>query len=303
MLKKGAVLVTGCSSGIGKELALLLDRNGYRVFAGVRKKKDAEALGGEASERLVPILMDVTNGQQISNAVLEVEQRLEPGEGLYGLVNNAGICVAGPLELVPVDDLRRLAEVNFVGPIAVTQAFLPLLRRFPQGRPRGRIVNVGSATGVVVLPFIGAYSASKSTLWAVSDAFRRELHAMGLSVSLVVSGTVDTPIWDKAAQRAEENRSSQPPERVGLYTAAVEAMSAVLEKGRRHSCSSADVAEVVYNALTEAHPKGRYWVGLDAHLAAINKWVPLQVTDWIMTTLMSGKRSPIALLGWSRLRE
>ena len=165
----GAVVITGASTGIGRATALHLDRLGYRVFAGVRQEADAESIRQRSSARLSPVFLDVTAAASIQAAATLVAA--EVGEtGLAGVVNNAGIGLGGPLEFFPIDELRRQFEINIVGPLAVTQAFLPLIRR-----GRGRIVLVGSISSRRASPIAGPYNASKFALEALADALRLEL--------------------------------------------------------------------------------------------------------------------------------
>jgi NAD(P)-dependent dehydrogenase (short-subunit alcohol dehydrogenase family) len=183
------VVVTGTSTGIGRATALHLDRLGYRVFAGVRRAEDAVRLRSEGSERLAPVLLDVTDIGSIEAAAKTVSA--EVGErGLAGLVNNAGIVTGGPLEFVPLDELRRQLEVNTVGPVAVIQHFLPLVRR-----GRGRVVFVSSIGGRFSQPIVGPYCASKFALEALADALRMEVAPSGIHVSLVEPGAVKTMIF------------------------------------------------------------------------------------------------------------
>ncbi len=176
------VLITGASTGIGEACALWLQDRGYRVFAGVRKSTDAEALQQKSKGHLTPVLLDVADEASIREAVqfvLTQEPKLE------GLVNNAGIAVAGPLEFVPLQELRRVLEVNVVGQVAVTQAFLPLLRE-----ARGRVVLMSSISGRVAAPLMGPYAASKFALEAIGDALRRELAPWGIEVSIIEPGNL-----------------------------------------------------------------------------------------------------------------
>jgi NAD(P)-dependent dehydrogenase (short-subunit alcohol dehydrogenase family) len=179
MTGQGAVVITGASTGIGRATARYLAERGFRVFAGVRRDQDAEVLRQEGAGRVTPLRLDVTDRGSIENAAREAEAALA-GEGLQGLVNNAGIGIGAPLEFVELDELRRQLEVNVIGAVAVTQAFLPLLRRC-----RGRIVNVGSIGGRIAQPMLGPYNASKFALEALSDSLRMELGAWGIHVSLV----------------------------------------------------------------------------------------------------------------------
>ena len=166
---RGPVVITGTSTGIGAATALYLAEQGFQVFAGVRRDADGEALQQRSSHGLTPVILDITDARTIASAVDSVSAAVGK-RGLAGLVNNAGIVKPGPLELQPIDDFRRQLEVNLVGQVAVTQAFLPLIRK-----GRGRIVNVGSIGGRLVLPLHGAYSASKFGIEAVTDALRLEL--------------------------------------------------------------------------------------------------------------------------------
>src|SRR5688500_9161604 len=187
---RGAVVITGASTGIGRACAIDLDGRGFRVFAGVRKDEDGERLRSERPS-IEPLRIDVTDAGEIAAARDRVGE--EVGErGLAGLVNNAGIAVPGPLEHLPLDEIRRQLEVNVLGQIAVTQAFLPLLRT-----ARGRIVNIGSIGGRVALPLLGPYAGSKHAMEGISDSLRRELRPWGIEVSLVRPGPIATEIWER----------------------------------------------------------------------------------------------------------
>ncbi|MBN1219165.1 MAG: SDR family NAD(P)-dependent oxidoreductase [Anaerolineae bacterium] len=273
-----AVIVTGASTGIGNACALHLDKLGYQVFACVRKQVDAQTLQSQASERMVQLYLDVTKPETITSAAGLVEVAV--GEaGLAGLVNNAGIAVGGPLEFLPITELRRQLEINVIGQIAVTQAFLPLLRL-----GRGRIVNMGSISGRVATPFLGPYAASKFALGALNDALRVELRPWGIEVCLIEPGAVDTPIWDKSLSAAEEATQTWPPEVFDLYG---QAMAAVRQGVVRTSRSAAPVDEVikaVMHALTANHPKTRYLVGRGVGVAALlAKILPDRIRDRLIT--------------------
>src|SRR4051794_39187352 len=177
-----SVLVTGASTGIGRATAMRLDSSGWRVFAGVRKQDDAESLRAEGSERLVPVILDVTDPEQIAAAAERIGA--ESDEGLQGLVNNAGVAVPGPLETIPLDDLRHQLEVNLVAYVAVTQALLPQIRR-----AAGRVVFLSSIGGRIAFPFAGPYHASKFATEAIGDVFRQELRPWGIEVAIVEPGS------------------------------------------------------------------------------------------------------------------
>jgi len=258
-----AVVITGASTGIGEACALRLDRHGWRVFAGVRKDEDGERLRERSSERLAPVLIDVTDAESISSAADTVGATL--GEaGLAGLVNNAGIGVGGPLEFLPLDDLRRQLEVNVIGQIAVTQAFLPLIRR-----GTGRIVNIGSIGGRMATPFTGPYCASKFAMEALTDSLRQELRPWNIPVAIVEPGSIATPIWDKARATANEVLEKFPPEAIELYTEATEAIRGAIDEQEKAGIPADDVAKAVEHALTAGKPRTRYVVGRDALIQGV----------------------------------
>lgn len=275
--KKGAVLITGASSGIGKAIALLLDGSGYKVFAGVRKSSDGEQLKGESSKQLSPVILDITDSEQIAQAVKTVTNSLGGDQGLAGLINNAGIGVGGPLEFLPLDDLRRQLEVNVIGHIGVTQAFLPLIRK-----ERGRIINIGSMAGRVALPFSGPYASSKFAIRALSDALRRELAWWKIPVVLLEPGSVDTPIWTKSFKATEERTTKLPARAYELYEKPLLAMDKYMKNLLKHATSSEAVASVVRRALEARRPKTRYAVGLDAHLGFMTTFMPDRLIDWLL---------------------
>lgn len=255
----GAVVITGASTGIGEACALRLDKLGFYVFAGVRKDADGERVKAQASGRLTPVIIDVTDAASIEAAANTVSNAAEGG--LAGLVNNAGISVPGPLEFLPIDGLRRQLEVNVVGQIAVTQAFLPLIRK-----RRGRIVNMGSIGGRMATPFIGAYNASKFAMEALTDALRQELRPWGIHVSIVEPGSIATPIWAKAQATGDELEKTLSAQATSLYGSSVAALREAARKFEAAGIPPDEVARFVEHALTARTPKTRYVVGRDAQL-------------------------------------
>ena len=283
---RGAVVVTGASTGIGQACALRLDKIGFQVFAGVRKEADGESLKRQASERLTPVFIDVTEEASIASAADTVAAAVGAA-GLAGLVNNAGIVVPGPLEFQPLGDIRQQIDVNFIGQIAVTQAFLPLLRK-----RRGRIVNIGSIGGRMATPFLGAYAASKFAMEAFTDSLRMELQPWGISVSIVEPGSIATPLWEKGQAAADEIDRKLPQTGHALYDPAVAAMRRVADKLARAAIPPSAVAKAVAHALTAKRPKTRYLVGRDAKLqAAVAKLVPDRMRDWLIVQRMGLPRN------------
>ena len=247
------VLVTGASTGIGHATAKRMLAYGWEVFAAARKDEDLERLRGEG---FTPIKLDVTDPDTIAAAKDELDER-----GLGGLVNNAGIGISGPMEFVPVDELRRQLEVNLVGQVAVTQAFLPNIRE-----AKGRIVNVSSIGGKIALPMVGPYAASKHALEAVSDALRRELRPWGIHVSIIEPGAVVTPIWDKARETADDVEEQMGERAQALYGRLAQRIRAETEKIPERGVEPDEVAKAIEQALTAPRPKARYVVGRDAKM-------------------------------------
>lgn len=278
---KGSVVISGASSGIGEACAIYLDKLGYQVFAGVRRKADGEALRRQTQERAIPIILDVTDEASIKTAVKTVQLSLEHN-GLTGLVNNAGIVIAGPLEFLPISKLRKQLEVNVLGQIAVTQAFLPLLRKV-----KGRVINIGSDYGKVSGPLLGPYCASKFALEALTDALRMELQPWEIPVSLLEVGTVKTPIWNKSIERTEQIWDRFPEQAQKLYSPTLEAIKKTASQLEQNGLSPEVVAKAVSQALQEKRPKARYVVGWDAKInILLSKILPEQVLDRLITSYL-----------------
>ncbi len=277
-MPSGTMLVTGASTGIGEATVLHLRELGFDPIAAVRKDEDAERLEGQG---LRTTRIDVTDADQIAAA-----RDALGDEPLAGLVNNAGIAVAAPLEFLPVDRLRQQLEINLVGQVAVTQAFLPALRR-----GGGRIVNVSSIGGRVAPPLVSAYAASKFALEGVSDSLRRELRGQGVDVILIEPGGVKTPIWTKATRLADEMiGEDMPPEAERLYGRMIEAVRARTRRIDEESgIEPREVAEVIGTALTARRPRTRYLVGRDAKVRALMARVlPDRVMDRLIGRALGG---------------
>jgi len=284
---RGTVVVTGASTGIGRACALRLDRLGFLVFAGVRRDADGKALKKASKSGLTPLLIDVTEKASITAAASAVDNAVGE-EGLAGLVNNAGIAVPGPLEFLPLDDLRSQMEVNVIGQVAVTQSFLPLLRK-----GQGRIVNIGSIGGRMATPFLGAYAASKFAMEALTDSLRMELKPWGISVSIIEPGSIDTRMWEKGQDAADVLLEKLPPEGHKFYDPAVNAMRKAAEKTAREAIPPSAVAKAVVHALTSDKPKTRYVVGTDARIqAVVARLVPDRMRDWLVAREMGLTQGP-----------
>jgi NAD(P)-dependent dehydrogenase (short-subunit alcohol dehydrogenase family) len=270
------VVITGASTGIGKAVALRLNRAGWRVFAGVRKQQDGEELKEAAgSERVVPVIIDVTEADGIARARDAVRDVVGSGQGIHGLVNNAGIGVGGPVEFVALDDWRRQLEVNVIGQVAVTQAFLPELRA-----GKGRIVNIGSIGGLLANPVLAPYCASKFAMEAITDSLRVELRKWGMWVAIIEPGSIATPIWDKAESQYGDALAALPPEGHELYGRDVEAFTRAFLKLGTRGLPPETVADAALHALSAKRPKPRYVIGREAKAQlALSRILPTRAMD------------------------
>jgi NAD(P)-dependent dehydrogenase (short-subunit alcohol dehydrogenase family) len=275
--ESGAVVVTGASTGIGRATALLLDQKGYRVFAGIRKEADAKSLAEAGSDRLSPITIDVAKPESIASAKEQVEEAVG-SDGLVGLVNNAGVGSGGPLEFIPIDDFREVLEVNVTGQLAVTQAFLPLIRK-----AKGTVVFIASIGGRIASPFLGPYSASKFAIEALGETLRREVSPWGIDVAVIEPGSIVTNIWDKAEDALNEQEERLPSEAQGFYGPQLESWAKVFIGRGRKGIAPEKVATVVHQAISSSRPKPRYLVGMDAKVGAkLNAALPRRTFDGLM---------------------
>ena len=278
MTDSRAVVVTGASTGIGLAIARVLVARGVHVFGSVRRQADADHLASELGPGVSPLLFDVTDTTAVRAAVPVVSERLG-GRTLWGLVNNAGIGLGGPLLHQSLDELRRVLEVNVVGVLATTQAFAPLLGtdRTRTGSP-GRIINMSSVAGRMSAPFMGAYAASKHALEGLSHSLRRELVLYGIDVILVNPGSVVTPIWDKV-------EADDPTRYAGTDYAPylTRFLKAALASGRSGLEPDA-IGQVVWTALSAGRPRTSYPVMRNR----LTSWtIPLALPARLLDTLIA----------------
>jgi len=268
-----AALITGCSTGIGRATALRLGGSGWRVYAGVRKQVDADALAAAGSQRLVPLILDITDPDSVATAVERLRSD-SPG-GLHALVNNAGVAYTGPLEFAPLDEFRNQIEVNLTAHLAMTQAMLPALRPV-----RGRIVNVTSIGGIVATPFYGPYNASKYGLEAISDCLRVELRPWGIETIIIEPGSIATEIWNSGLEQFDRTEQRMPAEAHSLYEDAIEALRRASRETGARGIPADHVAAVIEKALAARRPRARYRVGRDAHaMATLSRVLPARLYD------------------------
>lgn len=275
------VLITGASTGIGAACARMLAERGWRVFAGVRREKDGDALKEGCAGEIVPVILDVTDRAQIQAVVEEVGAQCG-AEGLQGVVNNAGIALAGPLEFMPMEAFKKQFEINVFGLIAVTQAVMPLIRA-----SRGRIVLTGSNSGFMCEPFLAGYGATKHALEAIADSLRIELRPWGIEVALIQPGAIKTPIWNKSREAAEQLFVGMPPQCEALYAEPIVALRKMVDKMPSMAIPPERVAKAVVHALEARRPRTRYPVGIDSVLGAwLVRVVPDRVRDWVIRRFM-----------------
>jgi NAD(P)-dependent dehydrogenase (short-subunit alcohol dehydrogenase family) len=270
-----SILVTGASTGIGKAAVLALLAEGFRVFAGVRDESAAARLRTDAppgsADRLETLTLDVTDAGQIKVAADRLEKAVG-SQGLWGLFNNAGISVNGPIEHLAIDGLRRQLEVNVIGQVAVTQALIPLLRR-----ARGRIVTTGSVAGFIALPGLAPYAMSKHAMEAFSDALRRELRPWDIHVSLLEPGAIATDIWQKGVSDADVALRDAPTRMLSDYGALINALRKAAAHSERRASAPEVVTRAVVHAFTASRPKTRYCMGRDS---GIQKWISRLPDRW-----------------------
>jgi NAD(P)-dependent dehydrogenase (short-subunit alcohol dehydrogenase family) len=245
------VLVTGAGRGIGRSITEYLAERGWDVIAGVRTQADADGITAVDSRRVAPVILDVTNDDHIAELAQSLPARLD------GIVNNAGVAVNGPMEVVTTADWRKQLEVNVIGQLAVTRAVLPKLRQ-----SRGRVVFMSSVNGRMSMPMLGAYSASKFALEAAADALRMELRPWRVPVVIVEPAQTDTDMWRTAGDVVLETEAAMGAEHRELYARHLAGMKKLIPVAQRMTVPAEKVSAVVETALTTRRPRARYVVGV-----------------------------------------
>jgi NAD(P)-dependent dehydrogenase (short-subunit alcohol dehydrogenase family) len=271
-----SVVITGASTGIGWATAKLLLDRGFRVFGSVRKEADADRLKREFGANFTPLLFDVTDEAAVLAAARQVRAALN-GETLFGLVNNAGISVAGPVLELAADEFRRQMEVNVIGPIISTQAFGPLLGSDPSLKgPKGRIVMISSVAGKNGNPLMSAYAASKHAIEGLSESLRREMMLFGIDVIIIAPGAVKTPIFSKAEEVDISAYKNSP------FFPALERMRKFMLKLGESGLPAQTIAERIADALTSVRPKVRYQITADPMRRLMTAILPKRMVDKII---------------------
>ncbi|NNH73524.1 SDR family oxidoreductase [Nocardia uniformis] len=274
-----SVLVTGAARGIGKAISLRLAETGWQVYAGVRKPADGDALVAQ-HPGIIPVLLDITDADQIA----ALDQTL-PAD-LDAVVNNAGIVVDGPVEILSTESLRDQFEVNVIGTIAVTQAVLPRIRA-----NKGRIVFLSSLSGRISTPGTGAYNSSKFALEGMVDALRIELRPWGIPVSMIEPGPIATDMWSDAVQMVDNTIARLTPAQSELYANHLAGMRKMAQQVQKIAAPVSTVVDEVERALTTRRPKARYVVGLSGKIQALSAGLtPTPILDAVLAMASGIKR-------------
>jgi len=284
------VLVTGASSGVGRSTALLLSGNGFEVLATVRNEADAVVLKNQNPDHIYPVIIELQNQSTINDAVRQVAHKTG-NDGLYGLVNCAAMLHCGPLEYFPRELWFEQYDVNLFGPVALTQAMLPLIRK-----AGGRIVNIGAVGGGISLPFYGAIASSKIAFEAVTDCLRRELHPFGIHVSIIEPGGIDTPANTKMRDSVTRFLSDLEPIGQERYGKSMEAFSRWAFNMHKHNLQPEKVAKTVMKALQAGRPKTRYRLGWDSRVSAI--LMKLFPDRWFDKVILKISKLPMRFGAW-----
>ncbi len=288
-MKNQYVVVTGASTGIGRETALRLDRAGYGVFAGVRRDADGAALRAEASDRLRPLRLDVTDGGQIDAAVATVRE-VVGGNGLFALVNNAGFNYSTAFEFTDEAKARQVMEVNFFGLYKTSQRFIPLLRRFAEtGGTTAKLINIRSVGSVLGVPWQAFYHASKFAVLGFSESLRFELARQNIRVVAVLPGGIKTPFIGKTDTELSEAIAAMPEYGQALYGEGLRRVQTMAGQVERLGSPPDLVARAIQNILAARNPRLKHFVGMDARLIhAITRFFPERVGHAVFRKLFVG---------------
>lgn len=265
-----SVLITGASSGIGKATAIHMAKSGFKVFAGVRKETDKENLLHAAPENLTPVILDVKKLETIQNTFDTISGQVK--NSCFSLINNAGLSLNGPLEILPLRDIENLIQVNVTGLLAVTHTFIPLIRK-----SHGRLINISSGHGLIAIPDKSVYAASKSAVQAISDSLRLELRPFGVKVSTVVVGKVNTSVLGKILGDRQKMINQADPEILSLYSTLIEYFDK--EVKNIPGIEPIEVAQVISKAILEAKPKAQYLVGPGTKKMKMLSRFPMKMRD------------------------
>ena len=282
------LVITGCSSGIGRFTAVELAKNGWHVLAGVRRQEDADSLVQQQPDNLTPVLLDIASDASVS-AACQTISTLCNGHGVQALINNAGVLLPGPLECIKASQLTELLEVNTVGPHRLTAALLPQLRQAASAGGAPRVVFVSSISGGITPPFFGAYAASKHALESIAEAYRQELLSQGIKVSVVQPDSVATNIWDKASSTLQSVSQFAEKSIESLYTGELRNTHRQNLAYKKTGLPTQLVVRSIMHAVNHARPKPYYRVGWRTTAAlAARSFLPTSWMDYILRKSIGG---------------
>jgi NAD(P)-dependent dehydrogenase (short-subunit alcohol dehydrogenase family) len=282
-----SIVITGVSTGIGRASLDLLHEKGYHIFGSVRNQADADKLSKIYPDRFTPLRFDVQNHDEVVKASKVV---FEQCETLVGLINNAGIAIPGPLELLSEEQFEKQLDVNVKSIRRITNLFLPLLGTKPgSAKQPGRIINISSVSGLFNSPFNGAYSISKHALESMTDIYRRELRRYGIKVIAIEPGPIKTEIWKKNLNMMDEFKDSD-------YYEVLQKADKIIENAERNALPVENLSRLVAKCLTVSRPKTRYIVHKNKFAFRLMAYyLPDKITDWLVhkTLTSSNRHRPI----------
>ncbi|WP_413294059.1 SDR family oxidoreductase [Bdellovibrio sp. HCB185ZH] len=280
------VLITGASTGIGFDLTRTLCEKGYKVWAGVRKPESLDRLIQDFSEKLTVLKLDVTNSQDIEQAYKTVLAEMNPRQELI-LVNNAGIAYGGPIEGLPLEEWRKVFDVNLFGMVEMTRTFLPLIRQ-----TKGRVINMGSISGRVAAPFLGPYTTSKFAVRAFTDSLRRETSSFGVHVSLIEAGPIRTEIWSKSIDASDEIAKKLSPEIRETYGPMLAALREGVLATSKDAVPAQNVTMAILHAIQSRLPRVNYMVGKNIKLqAGLMRFMSTRMMDRVIRKSLRFQKS------------
>jgi len=275
-MTKKVALISGCSSGIGEDIALTLADNNWHVYAGVRKQEDFDSLSNK-HENLMPIFLDVTNPHHIKDCTaLLTEKSLS----LDILINNAGIAFGGPIEITPMDDWRSVYDVNVFGLVELTSAMLPFVRR-----AKGRIINISSISGLVASPFMSIYASSKFAIEAFSDSLRREVMPLGVKVCVIEPGPIKTKIWDKGVDKSAEKLDGLTDDLKDAYSESGNKFKSAIDDAVATALPVSATTKAIYDACTNANPRTRYIISKNKRIIQLLRLLPDRWADKLILSM------------------
>lgn len=273
---KKVALISGCSSGIGEDIAIKLAESGWHVIAGVRKQDDFDTLKSKQAN-IIPIFLDVTNQAHIQSCIEELENQ---GQGIDVLINNAGVACGGPIEITSMDEWRTVFDVNVFGLVALTTALMPFVRK-----SKGRIINISSISGLIASPFMSVYASSKFAVEAFSDSLRREVKSQGIDVSIIEPGPIKTKIWDKGVDESANKLTTLTGELQKAYADSATQFKASIDEAVTSALPVSATTRAIYHACTSDKPRSRYIISKNKRIIKLLRLLPDRWADKLILSM------------------